>query len=209
MAMVLQICTRALRRLGVIDGLHSPSAEEAADAIAALNEMLYGWKARGVDLLLQEEFAAAGTFRFWVPPVDLTSAVIGALSYRSAWNASTNSPALASATGTLGDVYRVTVSGSTTLDDVSSWSVDDFAVFNGVEWLKGISSQQFDGTCVAMLALRCADEYGVAPPATVVADARDGWATIQSYYVKPPTAGFDKALTDVPSRTLTVAFEDG
>lgn len=38
---------------------------------------------------------------------------IGALNYRGAWNANTNSPALASGVGTKGDYYQVSVAGAT------------------------------------------------------------------------------------------------
>lgn len=56
---------------------------------------------------------------------------LGALNYKGTWNASTNSPALASGVGTKGDYYVVSVAGSTTLDGESLWGVGDWAVFNG------------------------------------------------------------------------------
>lgn len=59
---------------------------------------------------------------------------IGALNYKGTWNASTNSPALASGVGTKGDYYVVSVSGSTTLDGISNWGVGDLATFNGSVW---------------------------------------------------------------------------
>jgi hypothetical protein len=59
---------------------------------------------------------------------------IGALNYKGTWNASTNSPALASGVGTKGDYYVVSVAGSTTLNGISNWGVGDWAVFNGSVW---------------------------------------------------------------------------
>lgn len=59
---------------------------------------------------------------------------IGALNYKGTWNASTNSPALASGVGTKGDYYVVSVAGSTTLDGISNWGVGDWAVYNGSVW---------------------------------------------------------------------------
>lgn len=59
---------------------------------------------------------------------------IGALNYKGTWNASTNSPALASGVGTKGDYYVVSVAGSTTLDGISNWGVGDWAAFNGSVW---------------------------------------------------------------------------
>lgn len=59
---------------------------------------------------------------------------IGALNYKGAWNANTNSPALASGVGTKGDYYVVGTAGTTTLDGISNWGVGDWAVFNGSVW---------------------------------------------------------------------------
>lgn len=72
-----------------------------------------------------------------VPAANLpTSEISGALVYQSTWNASTNTPALASGVGTKGDYYVVSVAGSTTLDGVNDWAVGDWAVFNGAVWEK-------------------------------------------------------------------------
>jgi hypothetical protein len=59
---------------------------------------------------------------------------LGALNYKGTWNATTNSPALASGAGTKGDYYVVSVAGSTTLDGISNWGVGDWAAFNGAVW---------------------------------------------------------------------------
>ena len=59
---------------------------------------------------------------------------IGALNYKGTWNASTNTPALASSVGTKGDYYVVSVAGSTTLDSISNWGVGDWAAYNGSVW---------------------------------------------------------------------------
>lgn len=59
---------------------------------------------------------------------------IGALNYKGTWNATTNTPTLASGVGTKGDYYVVSVAGSTTLDGISNWGIGDWAVFNGSVW---------------------------------------------------------------------------
>lgn len=73
----------------------------------------------------------------------LPASVVGAMSYQGTWNASTNSPTLASGTGTKGYIYRVTTAGTTTLDGNSQWNVGDEAVFDGTTWDKwdGIASE--------------------------------------------------------------------
>ena len=58
------------------------------------------------------------------------------LSYQGAWNASTNSPTLASGTGTQGYYYIVSVAGTTNLNGVTDWQVGDWAVFSGTVWQK-------------------------------------------------------------------------
>lgn len=199
--------TRALRRIGVVAAVDSPSAEDAAAALAQLNEMVFGWAVNGVDVLQQADFTLDDDLVFWVPPLNVDAGTIEAANYRGTWNASTNSPSLASGTGTEGYVYRVSTAGGTTLDDVSSWSVDDFAVFDGTEWLKGISSRRFDGGVIAMLAARCASEFGMSAPDDVVLLARQTWSAMIPYYAKPPLASFDLALTEMPSRE-SVSFNE-
>jgi hypothetical protein len=75
-----------------------------------------------------------------VPVSELPAAVLGALSYQGTWNASTNTPTLASGVGTKGYYYVVDVAGSTNLDGITDWLVGDWAVFNGTVW------QQIDNT---------------------------------------------------------------
>jgi hypothetical protein len=59
---------------------------------------------------------------------------LGALNYKGTWNASTNTPTLASGVGTQGDYYVVSVAGATTLDGITNWGVGDWATFNGSVW---------------------------------------------------------------------------
>lgn len=68
-----------------------------------------------------------------VPSSQLT---VSALEYKGTWDASTNTPALASGVGTQGDVYIVTVAGTTNLDGETDWEVGDQALFNGTAWGK-------------------------------------------------------------------------
>jgi len=126
--------------------------------------------------------------------------VISELDYQGTWNASTNSPTLASADGTMGYWYRVSTAGSTTLDDVTSWSVNDAAVYDGTDWLKGQSSRGYEGGVVALLAVRLAEDYGKSPGAVLIRDANAGWAAIQAAFVVPPAAQFDGGLVRTPGR---------
>jgi hypothetical protein len=60
--------------------------------------------------------------------------ISSALVYKGTWNASTNTPALASGVGTANSFYIVSVAGTTTLDGISNWGVGDWATFNGTAW---------------------------------------------------------------------------
>jgi hypothetical protein len=77
----------------------------------------------------------------------------GAVNYLGTWNASTNTPTLASGVGTKGDYYVVSVAGTTNLDGISLWSVGDWAVFNGSVWQKvdGSSNEAFASITVTGL----------------------------------------------------------
>lgn len=62
--------------------------------------------------------------------------LIGGSIYKGTWNASTNTPALASSVGTAGWYYIVSVAGSTNLNGITDWNVGDWAIFNGGVWQK-------------------------------------------------------------------------
>gem|GEM_PF-2016531 len=65
---------------------------------------------------------------------NLFSDVLGSMNYRGTWNATANSPALVSGAGTKGYYYVVSTAGTTALDGISSWAVNDWVVFNGTAW---------------------------------------------------------------------------
>lgn len=77
--------------------------------------------------------------------VSSTTNAIGAVNYVGLWNASTNTPALASGVGRKGDYYVVSVAGSTNLDGISSWGVGDWAVFNGTAWQRLEGGTEING----------------------------------------------------------------
>lgn len=64
------------------------------------------------------------------------NSLVKGLAYQGNWNASTNTPTLASGVGTQGYFYIVSVAGSTNIDGITDWGVNDWAVFNGTAWQK-------------------------------------------------------------------------
>jgi len=81
-----------------------------------------------------------GTSQYVLDAIDNLQAQIdaaaGGLIYKGAWNASTNTPSLASSTGTNGWYYVVSTAGSTNLDGVTDWQIGDWAIYNGSAWQK-------------------------------------------------------------------------
>jgi len=195
---------QALRRLRIVPPGENMQAEDASTGLEVLNQMIYSWSTSGVDLLHQG-WALTDNFVFFVPPKVLdpagsTAMTLDSLSYVGTWNASTNSPALSDGSGTKGQVYRVGTAGSTSLDDVSSWAVDDFLIFNGTEWLKCASSKQHEMAVINNLAVWLASDYGMAPPDVVAINAEAGFEGMLAQWMRTPDATFDRALTRLPSR---------
>lgn len=71
-----------------------------------------------------------------VPLAQIPSSIVNGLHFKGLWNASTNNPALASGVGTSGDLYKVSTSGSTSLDGINNWLAGDLAMFDGSVWGK-------------------------------------------------------------------------
>ena len=62
---------------------------------------------------------------------------LDSIEYKGTWNAETNTPALADGTGTLGDMYIVSVAGTQNLGSGNIiFSVDDRVLYNGSVWQK-------------------------------------------------------------------------
>ena len=114
---------------------------------------------------------------------------IGAVNYSGTWNASTNTPTLASGVGTKGNYYVVSVAGSTAIDGVSNWGIGDWIVFNGSVWqrLEGGASGNFvDLSATGVVSLPTGTAVNNATPNSyystdlVVGAGADGGITIAS-----------------------------
>jgi hypothetical protein len=68
-----------------------------------------------------------------LPPAQLPAGIVTGMHPRGSWNASTNTPTLASGGGwgVAGDYYMVTVAGSTSIDGTATWAVGDQIVNTG------------------------------------------------------------------------------
>jgi len=65
----------------------------------------------------------------------------GSLNYQGTWDANANSPFLQSSIGTKGYYYLVSVAGTTNLNGITDWQINDWAVFNGSVWQKVDNSE--------------------------------------------------------------------
>lgn len=100
----------------------------------ALVKTAGGWQAGGLDAAILQ----SGT----IDVARLPSGIFGGLTYKGAWNASTNSPAIPTAApANQGWYYRVSVAGSTLISGISDWGLADWIVSNGTTWDKVDNSE--------------------------------------------------------------------
>ena len=105
------------------------TSQSVLDALAALQTE--------IDNLIPSQTGNSGKFLTTNGSVLSWATVSGSgLSYQGTWNASTNTPTLASGTGTSGYYYIVSVAGSTNLDGITDWKAGDWLMFNGTAWQK-------------------------------------------------------------------------
>jgi hypothetical protein len=156
----------------------------------------------------------------------IPASVTGALIYQGTWNASTNSPSLASGTGTKGYYYKVSVAGTTTLDGNSNWYVGDSAVFDGSTW-DHISGYTNEVISVAgrggAVTLSVSDISGAAPlaspaftgtPTSTTPTTSDNSTNIattafiknQNYTIAPLVASGDATGTATGNNTITLTL---
>lgn len=99
----------------------------------------------------------------------IPSALVGAMVYQGVWDASINTPALASGVGTKGQYYKVSVAGTTVIDGNAQWNVGDLIAFDGVTWDR-IEGDSTEVTSVAgrvgAVTLTASDIGGLAASAT-------------------------------------------
>lgn len=104
------------------------TSQSVIDALASLQQQ--------IDDLIPDQTGNAGKFLTTNGSILSWADIAGGLDYQGTWNASTNTPTLASGTGTNGFYYVVSVAGSTNLDGITDWQAGDWAIFNGTAWQK-------------------------------------------------------------------------
>ena len=104
-----------------------------------------------------------------------TASFTGGLSYQGGWNASTNTPTLASGVGVNGYYYIVTTAGSTNLNGITDWQIGDWAIFNGTVWQK-IDQTNLVASVNGQTGVVVLDYADVGAPSTSGTDATGTWS---------------------------------
>ena len=102
------------------------TSQQVLDTLASLQTQ--------IDNLIPDQTGNAGKFLTTNGSALSWGSAVGGLSYEGTWNASTNTPTLASGTGTNGYYYVVATAGSTNLDGITDWQIGDWLIFNGTVW---------------------------------------------------------------------------
>jgi len=114
-------------------------------AITAADSILTGFGKTQGQLNLKEDAAKKGQPSGYaeldvngkVPTTQLPASVLGAANYQGAWNASTNSPAIPTAsTANKGYYYVVSTNGTTSINSINDWKLGDWIISNGSAWQK-------------------------------------------------------------------------
>ncbi len=104
------------------------TSQTVIDALASLQTQ--------INNIYPSQTGNAGKFLTTNGTIVSWASVAGGLSYQGTWNASTNTPTLASGVGVNGYYYIVATAGSTNLDGITDWQIGDWLMFNGTVWQK-------------------------------------------------------------------------
>ena len=104
------------------------TSQTVIDTLASLQQQ--------INDLIPDQSGNAGKFLTTNGSSVSWASVAGGLSYQGTWNASTNTPTLASGVGINGYYYIVATAGSTNLDGITDWQIGDWLMFNGTIWQK-------------------------------------------------------------------------
>ncbi len=146
----------------------------------------------------------------------LNGEVFTGLDFQGSWNASTNSPSLASSTGTNGEFYIVSVAGTTNLNGITNWGIGDWAIFNGTVWqrVEGGADGNFDALTANSLTVNGADAVAIDDYILHNGDNNTKFGFSGNDAWKVRTGGVDAITVDgsqnvtIPNGNLTIGGVD-
>ena len=150
----------------------------------------------------------------------MIATVPAGLVFKGSWNASTNTPTLASGTGTVGNYYIVSVAGSTNLDGITDWAAGDWAVFTddgaggADQWDKIDNSSTLGGGGTAGQVAYWSGTKDLAGDAGMTYDASTDVLTVNGQTSTEWTEAYDNyvasaAVTGSTTKTMTFTQNDG
>jgi hypothetical protein len=140
------------------------TSQQVLDTLASLQTQ--------INNLIPSQTGNAGKYLTTNGTVVSWSSVAGGLSYQGTWNATTNTPTLASGVGTNGYYYITATAGSTNLDGITDWQIGDWLMFNGTVWQKIDQSNLVTSVAgrTGAITLTTADVGGLGTIATQAAN---------------------------------------
>lgn len=102
----------------------------------------------------------------------IPDALLGTMTFQTAWNAATNTPAIpAASAANKGWYYIVETAGTTTVSGISSWSSGDWLVSAGTKWVKIDNTEVVTSVCgkIGAIVLTAADVGADAAGSSVTA----------------------------------------
>lgn len=142
-----------------------------------------------------------------VPYAYLPSAL---MTFKGAWDASTNTPTLVDGTGTTGDTYRASVAGTQNLGSgPQTWAIGDFNIYNGTIWqhspaADGVSSVNGQAGAVTVNAINQLTGDVTAGPAAQSQSKVATIAAIQGTTVSGTTGTGNVVFSASPTLTGTI-----
>ena len=116
---------------GEATGSGAGAASVTLDNTAVIGKVLTGLNVTGGTVISTDTILAA-----FGKVQNQVNGLVGGSIFQGTWDASTNTPALASSVGTNGHYYIVSVDGSTNLNGITDWQIGDWAIFAGTTWQK-------------------------------------------------------------------------
>ena len=135
---------------------------------------------------------------FFIPFLGGATGTGAAERYLGTWDASTNTPTIVSSTGTRGDYYDISVTGTTNIDGTTSWTAGGEIAFNGSIW-------EFRPSATALTAPQVKTLYESNADTNALVDAKN--TILNGLTIANDRLTSDKSL-EVPAGSVLVGSQN-